>query len=253
MNPGLNPGLSVCCRTDGPAARVVAMLEHLRGVAHRARARVMSRARGAEAAPAPPDAGPRPSSDGQDRTTGNTGKWQSLYAGVESPRAYDDTVTYRLGAEFLSGCDTIEDWGCGLGWMRNFVPADRYVGIDGSYSRFADRLVDLETYRSDAAGIFMRHILEHNYGWERILQNALASFGERFVLVTFTPYADTTREIAFHDDPGVPDISFARADLTRHFAGLTWREETYATDTQYGTETIYFIERPPRPAPARPA
>ncbi|HVC67579.1 MAG TPA: hypothetical protein VND44_08300 [Acidimicrobiales bacterium] len=231
----------------------VAVADAAHGARARARARVLARARarGAKAAPASLDADPRPTSGGQERTTGNTAKWQSLYAGVESPRAYDDSVTYRLGAEFLSGCETVEDWGCGLGWMRNFVPADRYIGVDGSYSRFADRLVDLETYTSNAPGIFMRHILEHNYGWERILQNALASFGERFVLVTFTPYGETTREIAFHDDPGVPDISFAKDDLTRHFAGLTWRDETHATDTQYGTETIYFIERPPRSASGR--
>lgn len=189
----------------------------------------------------------RPRADG-----GNTARWAHRYAGVDAPQPYGDSVTYRVGAEFLADCGSVEDWGCGLGWLRNFVPADRYVGVDGSASRFADRVVDLETYRSDADGIFMRHVLEHNYRWERILDNALASFRHRFVLVTFTPYGETTREIAFNDDPGVPDLSFAKGDLTRHLAGLGWREETYVTDTQYGTETVYLVERPPQPPGGRP-
>jgi hypothetical protein len=37
-------------------------------------------------------------------------------------------------------------------------------------------VVDLAHYRSNVPGIFMRHILEHNYEWARILDNALASF-----------------------------------------------------------------------------
>lgn len=198
--------------------------------------------------PRPPSSTfPRSSGGGGDAAAANTAKWEGWYAGVETPRPYGDTSTYRKGAEFLSDCGTVEDWGCGLGWMRNFVPADRYVGVDGSASRFADRVVDLETYRSDVDGVFMRHVLEHNYRWEKILENALASFRHRFVLVTFTPYTETTREIAFNEDPGVPDISFAKEDLTRHFVGLSWREETFATDTQYGTETIYFVERRAEP------
>lgn len=175
----------------------------------------------------------------------NTAKWDAWYQDVQARRPYGDTVTYRLGAEFLAPCTTIEDWGCGLGWMRNFVPKDRYLGVDGSNSRFADRIVDLESHTSDVDGIFMRHVLEHNYGWERILANAVSSFRRRLVLVTFTPHGATTHELVFHDDPGVPDLSFAKRDLTAHFAGLRWREETYETDTQYGTETVFFVERVP--------
>jgi hypothetical protein len=190
---------------------------------------------------------PEATPQGSTGAPSNTAKWEAWYEGVDAPRAYGDTVTYRLGAEFLSSCETVEDWGCGLGWMRNFVPPERYTGVDGSSSRFADRVADLADYRSTADGIFMRHVLEHDYRWERILENAIASFRRRFVLVTFTPYGVETREIAFHEDPGVPDISFAKEDLTSHFRGLRWQEQTYATDTQYGTETVYLVERVSEP------
>lgn len=182
----------------------------------------------------------------------NAGKWELWYTGVQDARPYGDTITYQLGAAFLSDCMTVEDWGCGMGWMRRFVPASRYIGIDGSRSSFVDRVADLETYTSDVHGIFMRHVLEHNYAWEKTLQNALASFRRRFVLVTFTPHGETTHEMAYEEDPGVPDISFAKSDITKHFEGLAWREETYSTDTQYGTETVFFVERPPRWDPPVP-
>jgi hypothetical protein len=46
----------------------------------------------------------------------------------------------------------------------------------------------------------MRHILEHNYEWARVLDNALASFTQRMALILFTPERETTQEIAFQHD-----------------------------------------------------
>jgi hypothetical protein len=172
----------------------------------------------------------------------NRARWDAWHQSVNSPQPYGDTITYRLGADFLSSCEVVEDWGCGLGWMRNFIPAERYVGLDGSASRFADRIVDLEMYTSDVDGIFMRHVLEHNYAWEQLLLNALSSFRRRFVLVTFTPHGETTHVLDYEEDPGVPTISFAKTDITKQFDGLVWRDETYATDTHYRTETIFYVE-----------
>ena len=82
----------------------------------------------------------------------------------------------------------IEDWGCGLGGFRAFVPAGKYRGIDGSHSPFADEVVDLTTYTSEAEGVFIRHVLGHDHAWEAILRNAVASFRRKLVLVLFTPF-----------------------------------------------------------------
>lgn len=173
----------------------------------------------------------------------NLGKWNRWYSLVDEEEPFGLTPTYQLGADYLADCATVEDWGCGKGWMRKLVEPERYRGIDGSWSRFADEVVDLEHYRSDVEGLFMRHVLEHNYGWRRILANAVASFSRRLVLVIFTPMGEATREIAFAPDPGVPDISFAVEDITGAFNGHRWSTQSLETATQHGVETIFLVEK----------
>jgi hypothetical protein len=93
----------------------------------------------------------------------------------------------------------------------------------------------------------MRHVLEHNYEWARILDNALASFTERMVLILFTPERAATEEIAFRSDLGVPDLAFRLADVTARFSpDVTYAVYRLPSATQYGEETIFLIERPPR-------
>lgn len=172
-----------------------------------------------------------------------TGRWAGWYEDVSEPQPYGLTPTYELGAAFLAGCAPVEDWGCGTGWMRQHFPEGRYIGLDGTASVHADRVVDLESYASRTPGVFMRHVLEHNYEWRRILRNACRSFTQRFVLVLFTPLVAGTHEVAFVADPGVPDIAFALDDITAFFDGCDWRHETLASETAYGEETIFYVER----------
>lgn len=176
----------------------------------------------------------------------NVGRWDRTYAGHLEPRPYSPTATYALGAEWLTGLD-IEDWGCGLGWMRTLVPPERYRGIDGSRSKFADEVVDLAEYRSATPGLFMRHVLEHNTNWQRVLDNALASFTERMFLVIFTPLAGETHNLEWKDPPGVPNISFRLEDLTQRFGDLRWETEAIPGRVEYGgPETVFRLERRPR-------
>lgn len=175
----------------------------------------------------------------------NLGRWDRWYQGLTEEQPYGDTITYQMGADFLKDCAVIEDWGCGKGWFRKFIPPGKYRGIDGSHSPFAEQIVDLVVYRSTVSGIFMRHVLEHNYGWENILNNALMSFTERMVLVLFTPLSDETKEIAYADDPGVPDISFSLDELLGIFneVGVKYEYKMLETPTQYGVETVFFLEK----------
>ena len=175
----------------------------------------------------------------------NLGKWDHWFAGLDEPQPFGDDTTYKLGARFLADCDLIEDWGCGRGWFRRFVPEARYRGIDGSRTPFAEEIVDLASYRSHVPGIFVRHVLEHDYRWAQILDNAVASFTERMVLVVFTPLADQTHEIAYNRNPGVPDLAFAGRDLTGRFHQATWRSRTVRSRTQYGAETVFSLTRNP--------
>jgi hypothetical protein len=180
---------------------------------------------------------------GESHRDANTGRWESMYRDETNQRPYGDTTTYELGARWLVGLD-VEDWGCGLCWMKRYFPAKRYRGIDGSWSRFVDEVVDLEHYRSQPPAIFMRHVLEHNWQWQRILDNAVASFTRRMALVIFTPWAEETHPIAVDPWLDVPDLSFRRDDVIDHFAEVQWTSrENMPTATQYKTEHIFFLER----------
>ncbi len=85
-------------------------------------------------------------------------------------------------------------------------------------------------------------MLEHNHYWNKILSNATNSFKKRMVLIVFTPFAKETSQIGTMW-AGIPDISFKKDDLTRFFNQFKYVEETLETDTQYGTESLFYIEK----------
>src|SRR5262249_5897850 len=158
---------------------------------------------------------------------------------------YGDDTTYKSGIAFLDGYGNIEDWGCGFAHAQTFVRRSHYSGLDGS-SHHADKIVDLCQYRSDTDCIFMRHVLEHNLEWRRILGGAVASFRKRMVLILFTPFGETTHVITTAlncTNVSVPDISFRKADLTEYFRDIRYSEESVKTDTQYNIEHVFYLER----------
>lgn len=165
------------------------------------------------------------------------------FRGWPEPKPYGSTETYELGMKWLDKtCDTVADWGCGLTWAKRYLERARYWGVDGSANNpFADELADLRKYHGETDGIFMRHVLEHNEGWADILQNALASFRKRYALIFFTPF----REATGPNNPGhlTLDISFRKQDILAYLEPFEVREEFLATNTQYGSETVFYIER----------
>jgi hypothetical protein len=162
------------------------------------------------------------------------------YAGVEQ-FPYDEETTYVKGMEFLDGHGKIEDWGCGTAFARRFAKRSKYVGIDSSASDYLDIKADLQDYKSDADCVFMRHVLEHNWGWRKILRNAIESFRRRMVLVIFTPFDE--RETKLEDRDGVPDFALDKTEILSYFAGLDVREERLKTRTEHGEETIFYVEK----------
>lgn len=181
----------------------------------------------------------------RDITSGysNLGKWDLYYHDLKHERLYGDEITYQLAADFLADVGEVEDWGCGSGGFRKFCTA-RYTGVDGSVTPYADKIVDLCSYRSTVDGILMRHVLEHNYNWEKILRNALASFRNKLCIIIFTPFSSRTYTIRYCNDFRVPDISFKKDDLVCHFVGLHWTlEENIKTNSEYGVEHVFRIER----------
>jgi hypothetical protein len=185
------------------------------------------------------------SRDLQGISVSNIGKWDKWWRRESASRTpVGDTESYEIGASFLDDCQLVEDWGCGPGWFAS-VRGGRCIGIDGSLSPTADRQADLVEYTSDVEGIFMRHVLEHNYEWRRILANALRSFRKKMVLAIFTPWSDDeTKEIKFIEDVGVPHLSFRRADITDMLEGVEWELlERESPNRIYGQEHIFLITR----------
>jgi len=187
------------------------------------------------------------------RDKSNLGRWNRWYWKhtlrsylpflVKETPIYGDRTTYHLAADFLSDVSVVEDWGCGLGGFRKFCKT-KYIGLDGSWAPHCDRTVDLVHYRSNADGILLRHVLEHNYEWRAIVQNAVESFRRKMCVVLFTPFSAVTREIHWWPELGVPDISFNREELVSYFAGLHVRsQEGLATRSQYKVEHVFFLEK----------
>lgn len=182
-------------------------------------------------------------------------KWNEWYKDLQLIDCnfvkYGDTISYELGYNFLNSCNKIEDWGCGIGGFKLFFynnnNLDKYIGIDGSNTPHADIKTDLITYSSDIDGIFMRHVLEHNYEWKDILNNACKSFKKKMCLILFTPFSDETTEIAHNLKHGVdvPDLSFNKNDLINIFKShnINYELTTINSNTGYGIEHIFFLEK----------
>lgn len=173
----------------------------------------------------------------------NVGRWDGWHKDTTEPAPYGEVRSYQVGADFLSDCATVEDWGCGLGWMRTYVPVSAYRGVDGSMSRFSDETVDLSVYRSDVEGVFMRHVLEHNYDWRTILRNALDSARRRCVIILFTPLTDEETQIGWNENIRVPDLSLPWPELETMFSDYQFTHWTGESKTQCCEETIVLISK----------
>lgn len=143
------------------------------------------------------------------------GKWN--YDGLGKVH-YGHHETYEQPAAWFDEIGgTLEDWGCGCAVMKEYVKKCKYVGIEGSKNEYADRCdVELADYISSPDCLFMRHVIDHNIEWRKILTNALNSFKRRMVLVIFHDPGPETKVLFRHSSPkfpGVPDLQFALHDL----------------------------------------
>src|SRR4051812_20430586 len=145
------------------------------------------------------------------------GKWDNSYKNLNSApdsALYGNTITYRIAADFLADCESVEDWGVGTGGFLNFMPDA--IGIDGSNTPFAQVIADLATYKSNPEGVHMRHVLEHNYDWQPVLRNALKSASKKICVTNFIALGEVTKEIAHNSEVfgiDVPDMQLSKAEF----------------------------------------
>ena len=173
-------------------------------------------------------------------------RWAGFYPPGAGASEGDDDTTYRRAAWWLDHEGwTVEDWGGGKGWARQFFKQASYRVIDGSVPSGNVVLADLQTYRSDVDGIMLRHVLEHNHNWCGILENAVASARHRIALVIFTPWAAGPTEQIATNWEDIPDLSFNKEEVFALLEGWSAEEETYQTRTQYQAETALLLSRRP--------
>ena len=168
----------------------------------------------------------------------------------DEPGSYGSHTTYTAGADYLDGLAMLEDWGCGRGFFRTRLRLSHCRNIDGSPSPNVDRVADLTQYESRVNGIFIRHVLEHEWDWQKILANALRSFEQRMMIVLFTPWSndDITKNIAVdavaESGIDVPDLSFSKPEMEEilapyhpHFV------DSLITRTQYRVEHLIYLHK----------
>ena len=181
----------------------------------------------------------------------NKGKWDKYYNDLKDRDHYIDSDSYRVGASYLSDCETVEDWGCGKGWFA--LVAKEYqievIGIDGSNTPFADKVVDLEDYTSKVEGIFMRSVAEHNFEWEKILRNLCVSFTKKAFVQFYTPMNYNTDEgILIQLSPGydnIPEISIP-VNVWHNILlenDIDFKVLKVDSPLVYGEETYYFLTK----------
>lgn len=143
---------------------------------------------------------------------------------------------------------TIEDWGCGCARARDYITKSKYIGIDGSPNDYADKVgIDLRTYRTSCDCILLRDVIDHNEDWRMVLENALASFKKRMVLVIFHDLGPVTKVLFRHTSekfPGVPDMQFSLADLYPLLKPYLVKIECVAADANSpNNETLFYLEK----------
>ena len=151
---------------------------------------------------------------------------------------YGQEIVYQKVAEFLG--DSCEDWGAGTCWAKRYFKT--YKGIDGSKSICITEPIDLREYTSDVDNILLRQVLEHNYEWQKILENAKKSFKKKLCITVHTPLSDTTHVLSTYND--IPDISFKLEDILDMLKDYKVTTESVPTAPfEYGTETIIYVQK----------
>ena len=170
------------------------------------------------------------------------GKWAPWYQGTEAAgRAYGPTTTYAVAEGALRYLD-VEDWGCGYRHFESHHTGG-YVGIDGT-AGYCDVVADLVDYRSSTPGLLLRHVLDHNIEWRKILANAVASFTDTLVVILFTPNGEDN-VLAHVAELDVYDYAIPHREITETLAaaGCTYELTYHYTRSGYDGETVWVARR----------
>ena len=104
-------------------------------------------------------------------------------------------------------------------------------------------------YRSNSEGIYIRHILEHNDEYKKILDNALMSFTNTLILVLFTPFTDNSETDIISscklEGRVIPDIAFNKNHIIKIIEEKNCSYElveNIKSKTFYNFENMFIIK-----------
>ena len=166
------------------------------------------------------------------------GLWDELHPQMAGPLGVE--ATYEAAAKWLDGYGLVEDRGCGLAYARRFFKRSAYRGVDGSGDS-AEVKADLATYRNAVPCILLRHVVEHNVEWRRVLANAVADFERRMALVVFTPLGHETS--IYRWDGLIPYLTLSERELLAYLQ--PWLRHTFQYPAPGGEfEHLFLLEKP---------
>jgi hypothetical protein len=182
--------------------------------------------------------------------------WNNFWKGRDSQNEYNASKecnnSMLLSADIFkkNNVKSIEDWGCGNCVFKHYLDNDiKYVGIDGSNTGYQSKIEDLTKYRSKSEGIYIRHILEHNDEYKKILENALVSFTNTLILVLFTPFTNESETVVLTscklEGRVIPDISFNKNYIIRLIEEKNCSYElieNIKSKTCYNFENMFIIK-----------
>lgn len=143
---------------------------------------------------------------------------------------------------------SMEEWGCGQAKIKSLIPNIKYLGIDGSNTGYQNKIYDLVEYKSNIECIFMKHVLEHNVEWKKILENLIESFQKLCIIVIHTPYQDTTKVLGYSLNEinkygyniNLEKIGFSKSDLSNIFNKYKIKYEFLTIDKN---ENIIILQK----------
>jgi len=167
----------------------------------------------------------------------------------------DANITMQHSISILKheNINDLEDWGCGNSVFKEYckqLQSVKYIGVDGSNTGHQNIIADLTDYKSLVDCVYIRHVLENNDEYEKILNNALQSFKKILILILFTPLlssANTTQVINFTNLCGraIPDIAFKENEIPAIIEKNNCKYEKIEmskTNTKYHVETIFVVK-----------
>ncbi len=179
--------------------------------------------------------------------------WKNRDPKKEYVNSKESNITMELSSKIFSKYNVtlIEDWGCGNCIFKEYLNNNiKYIGVDGSETGYQNKIEDLTKYVTEADGIYLRHVLEHNDDYKKIFKNALESFNKVFILVLFTPFT-SNNEIDVLTSCNlkgkiIPDIAFNK----KHIIDIIEQNncsyellENIKSNTAYKYEQIFVIKK----------